>query len=228
MRSLASPVLAVVLTSCHVSGPIGDVEIHLPDADTDSASADGDADADDTDALEDADVEGDTEIDADPELECGYPADGYGLRPGSVLEPFRLRGCDGSETSLPRLWCGHAATIVHFGVAWCGSCMSSTNELLNRVLPELEGESVTLVEIVLEDNPGEVADLELCTWWHDYFEPDVTTYIPPDGVIDGLLRDVLWYEPMPFTIVLDSEGRIRIWAPVVLPLDLADQIRALL
>jgi hypothetical protein len=180
----------------------------------------------------DADGEGEADLDADraePEpLECGYPDTGYGYRPGRALDPFSLETCEGQETNLPRLWCGNEVTIVHLSVAWCGTCLSSTHRLLRDVMAELEGEPVALVEILLEDQPGEVAGAEACFWWQDYFSTTLTTFIPPEGVLDGPLLWLASEDVIPLTMVLDATGEIVIWSGLSLPDDLLDQVRVML
>lgn len=229
------------LAVCSESRPEGETDAGDGDADGDGGSSD--ADERDAEAGSDGDVAGDAETDTDraidadtdsdpdeePDLpiECGYPTEGYRFREGRVMPPFWLWTCDGEETNLPRLWCGHEATIVHFSVAWCGSCMSTIHQLQTEVMPELEGETVALVEVLLEDEPGEVAGTELCGWWRDYYEPPVETHIPPDGRITGPLLELSMQEAMPVTLVLDDEGVIRIWSPIIVPFDLVEQIRAL-
>ncbi len=240
MRILLTFLLMIVVTSCDDSGGNGDADTSSGDADTDGTESDADVpvvDADresepDSDLEEDADEEVDAEVDEDEEpelpLECGYPESGYGRILGRPLMPFRLWTCEGEETNLPRLWCGNSATIVHLVVAWCGSCYSNTHDLMTQVLPDLEGEGVGMIEIVLEDDPDEVADLELCGWWRDYLDPPITTHVPADGVLVDPLHEFLHTEAMPLTIVLDAEGVIRIWQPAFIPWDMADQIREIL
>ena len=242
MRILLPLLLAVVAASCDSGEPAEDAGIPLDgdaweqDADADSATGDADS-PQDSDVTRDSGLDGDGELEADVDadvdeeeepglpLECGYPESGYGRILGRPLMPFSLWTCDGEETNLPRLWCGNSATIVHFVTAWCGTCYTNTHDLATYVMPELEGEDVGWVEIVLEDDPGEIADLELCGWWRDYFEPPITTHVPVDGVLVDPLREFLRTESMPLTLVLDSEGEIRIWQPVFIPWDLAAQIR---
>lgn len=194
----------------------------LPPVEFDGGSrSNGDADAND---WVDSDVDEDQ-----PEVEppeCGYPATGYGYRPGRVLEPFELESCDGELTNLPRLWCGNTVTIVHLAVAWCGSCMSSTHRLLQDVMIELEGEPVGHIEILLENQPGEVAEAEACQWWSEYYTPNVTTYIPPGGVLDGPLLWLASEDALPLTVVVDAAGEIISWSSLELPADLLDQVRS--
>ena len=176
------------------------------------------------DAAEDAVGDEADEGTADSGLACGYPGAGYGLGEGSALEPFELWTCGEDLRSLPELWCGNRATVLHFSVGWCFSCTESTYEVM-RALGTLDEQDVALVEVLAEDSAHETATAEVCRSWELHFDQPVDVYIPPEGTIRGPLLRVLTAASLPLTVVLDRHGIVRLWSPAAVPADLADRIR---
>jgi hypothetical protein len=172
--------------------------------------------------------DGDAEV--EPELlECDYPDDGYGFIPERVLAPFFLETCEEELTSLPRLWCGQSATIVHLSATWCYLCQTSTALILRDVMAHLEGEDVALVEVLIEGaEHGVVATPSDCSAWSAHLAEDLITYIPHDGELTGPLGEFAHELAPPSTLLLDRHGVIRFRSQLVLPDRIEGQTHQLL
>jgi hypothetical protein len=178
---------------------------------------DGAADADDGGDASDADPG-----DADSASDCGYGDGPRGVHVSQVFHPVVLWTCDGEPASVPDICCVNDVTIVHLSTLWCVVCETATSMLQRDVMAPLAGEPVALVELLLEEDHGEVATTEGCRLWSERFEPDVPTYIPPDGDISEELAEIAAVGAPPVTFVLDSEGEIRWRSNTAIP-DMLDE-----
>ena len=139
------------------------------------------------------------------------PPMGEGFSVGEPIADLAVSRCDGTETNLRDLSCGHRLTLMDIGAAAFRACVEAT-ELYARdaEFDALQAEGLNIVQVFLGNERFEVPTLEFCSEYSVRHQVDFDFVIDPPGET-GLFSPV-----HPINLVIDHEGRIlHKWSPMI-------------
>ncbi len=137
-------------------------------------------------------------------LLCGFraPLEGAYDGVGTVAPDLSLTDLQGRDHDLSELALGW--TLVKFGTTWCGRCDDQTREL-NDLAAFLEAEKVSVVEVYVREEPGDVrSDVER-----------EARVFASRIALDGRGESILLYHlrVIPRMFLVDPQGVVRLDAP---------------
>jgi len=178
----------------------------------------GDDDDDDT-------AVGDDDDDDQISASCDdvVPTSGFGTILGEYLPGFTLEECgagvDAEFSLYGDSFCSvnedgtlnrPKATFVAMAAGWCPPCRVETEALTNGgIAAEYEPRGVRFVQVVIHNNNpnrNTPADRAFCDGWVDQYNPSYPTLL--NNPLVDVESNVLRGEALPFSVVLDQDGRI--------------------
>jgi hypothetical protein len=142
------------------------------------------------------------------------------IREGDLYPAVRVQECDGTEVDMRTWLAAHDASYITFGAQWCVACQEEA-PIINRELVDglaNRGESVGVLQILIENQPDEPPPQSLCADWRDALQARFAVLIdtrqehlePMFGGAVGTL---------PLHLVVTGDGLVRYKKLGALPAD---------
>ena len=143
-------------------------------------------------------------------------------------EPFpsvTVQDCAGGEVVLRDWIAQHDVSFVTFGAQWCVPCAEEAT-VINRELVEglaSYGDRVSVVQILIEQQPDEAPSAGLCQSWTDFVDAqfDVMSDVRRENLAPFFGTAV---STLPLHLVVTKDGVVRYKKLGALPVDVKDVV----
>ncbi len=161
---------------------------------------------------------------AEPPADWTAPPGPYGANVGETLQSLTLDDCDGEAVELGAILASAELTLVSVGAGWCGPCIEESAALEPEFHRPFCGRGLAVVQILFQDDESFPATKLFCSQWRERFALELPV------LVDPLFSTGRWFEAAqtPLNLLVDSSGVVRFRSSGTVPVDLADQIDALL
>jgi len=95
---------------------------------------------------------------------AGGSSDGL-VREGDRWPDLIVRDCEGNDVAMRDFIAENAASYITFGAQWCSACQEEAPIINRELVDGLAGESLGIVQILIEAQPGQQPPLSLCSAW---------------------------------------------------------------
>jgi len=146
------------------------------------------------------------------------------VREGDVYPSVPVLDCAGQEVELGTIIAAHDVTFVTFGATWCVACQKEAPILNAQLVDGLADESVAVVQILIEDQPGFAPPLSLCSAWKTELNArfdvlvDTEQLSLPDHFAGGI-------QTLPLHFIVTRDGVIRLRKLGDLPTNIQQLVR---
>lgn len=127
------------------------------------------------------------------------------------LGPFpasSVNACDGSTVDLMSVFAAHDVTYITMGAKWCTACREEVPLINNDVLPEIDTARAKVIQLLLENNPGEPPSSSLCEGWVTEYGPSFDIYSDNDQSVVNTFYNGAVPGSLPEHIIVDRNGNI--------------------
>ncbi len=160
-----------------------------------------------------------------PPIECPW-----GGPTGPELEQrigsYALSGCQLEPVDLAALACGHEATVISVGAAWCQPCRDEVPVFKDELHAPYGDKGLQIVQILTQQVSGSPATSATCRDWVQQFDVPFPVLVDPLFLTEELLPQD--NQAFPLTLLIDRDGVIRKKWSGGIPEDLVPQTKALL
>ncbi len=141
---------------------------------------------------------------------------------GEPYPALTVQDCDGNPVVLRDWIASHDASYITFGAQWCVACQEEAPIINRELVDGLAGESVGLVQILVEADPGIAPPSSLCAAWKNDLGARYEVFVDTeqqhlDPVFGGSAST------LPLHIIATKDGTIRFRKAGAMP----DDIKAL-
>ena len=91
----------------------------------------------------------------------GFPGE------GDAYPDAALQTCDGGATSIESIIAAHDVTYITYAATWCTACQKEAPLLNTDLVDGFDPAKVAVVQILIEDQPGDPPPVSLCAAWRD-------------------------------------------------------------
>lgn len=96
-----------------------------------------------------------------------------------------VQDCDGQDIDL-NAWLGdHDVSYVTFAAKWCTACQEEVPIINEQLVQIYDASQVGVLQILIENDPGEPPPLPLCAGWRDSFGAEFPVLIDLDQEMIG-------------------------------------------
>jgi hypothetical protein len=138
---------------------------------------------------------------------------------GDPYPALTVQDCDGNPVDMQAWVASHDASYITFGAQWCVACQEEAPVINRELVDGLAGESVGLVQILVEADPGVAPPAALCAAWKNdlgaRYEVFVDTAQNHLGPVFGGSASTL-----PLHIITTKDGVIRLRKSGAIPDDI--------
>lgn len=119
-----------------------------------------------------------------------------------------VKSCANADIDMQATFAQYDITYITFGAKWCTACREEPPIINKDVLPNVDGARVKVIQMLLENNPGQAPGADLCQAWTDDLKPNFEVMSDIDqsvvaGYYNGLVPSTL-----PEHILVDRTGKI--------------------
>jgi len=87
------------------------------------------------------------------------------VREGDLWPALTVTDCTGQAVDMAAFIGAHDATYVTFGALWCSACQEEAPIINTELVDGLAGRNVGVVQILIENHPGQPPTQALCADW---------------------------------------------------------------
>jgi hypothetical protein len=129
---------------------------------------------------------------------------------GDLWPALKVRDCAGAEVDMRTLLGDHDATFVTFGAQWCTACQKEAPDINTKLVDGFAGESVGVVQLLIEGQPGVAPAQSLCEAWRDELEARFTVLVDVDQThLVDFFGGAVATLPLHFVVTRDGQVRYR-------------------
>jgi cytochrome c biogenesis protein CcmG/thiol:disulfide interchange protein DsbE len=138
------------------------------------------------------------------------PGAGARISEGDSWPALKVRDCAGAEVDMRALVADHDATFVTFGAQWCTACQKEAPDINAKLVDGFARESVGVVQLLIEGQPGEAPAESLCAAWQDELEARFTVLVDVDQThLADFFGGAVATLPLHFVVTRDGTIRYR-------------------
>lgn len=147
----------------------------------------------------------------------GFPGE------GDPYPPAALTTCEGSAERIGDVIAAHDVTYITYAATWCTACQHEAPRLNTELLDRFAGQSVAVVQILIEDQPGEAPPVSLCAAWRDQLRARYLVLVDPAQVtLPQHFGTAI--QTLPLHFIVTRDGTIRYRKLGELPADIGDRV----
>jgi thiol-disulfide isomerase/thioredoxin len=129
---------------------------------------------------------------------------------GTAYPAVTIEACDGSAFDVGAYIADHEVTFITYGAKWCTACQKEAPIINADLVDGLADEDVGVVQILVENDPGDPPPRTLCAAWRDDLEARFEVVIDPEQKTlpqhFGTAIDTL---PLHYIVTRDQTVRLR-------------------
>lgn len=99
------------------------------------------------------------------------------VREGDLWPALTVNDCAGQPVDMSAFIAAHDATYVTFGAQWCSACQEEAPIINTQLVDGLAGKNVGVVQILIENQPGQSPTQALCDAWATDLEARYTVLV---------------------------------------------------
>ncbi|MCA9518178.1 MAG: TlpA family protein disulfide reductase [Myxococcales bacterium] len=147
----------------------------------------------------------------------GFPGE------GDAYPDAALQTCDGGATSIESIIAAHDVTYITYAATWCTACQKEAPLLNTDLVDGFDPAKVAVVQILIEDQPGDPPPVSLCAAWRDDLNARYTVLVdPPQVTLPQHFGTAV--QTLPLHFIVTRDGTIRFRKLGELPADIADRV----
>ena len=129
---------------------------------------------------------------------------------GQAYPAVTISDCEGNAVDLDA-WLGdHDVSFVTFGAGWCVACQEEAPIINSELVDGFAGRSVGVVQILVENQPGDPPPQSLCTEWKDELEARFTVLNDPgQATVPQHFGGAVAQLPLHYIVTRDKTIRMR-------------------
>jgi len=138
------------------------------------------------------------------------------------LGPFpqsSVKDCANNDVDLSAVFAANDITYVTMGAKWCTACREEVVIINNDILPNIPAARTKVVQLLLEDNPGQAPPSTLCDAWVTDLSPQFDIYADVDQSVVSAFYNGAVPPSLPEHILVNREGTIVFQELGALPKD---------
>jgi len=138
---------------------------------------------------------------------------------GDPYPALTVKDCDGNAVDVRAWLADFDASYVTFGAQWCTACQEEA-PLINRELVDgLAGQSVGVVQILVENQPDQPPPQALCAAWRDDLSARYTVWVDTEQVhLEPFFAGAIG--TLPLHLVVTRDGTVRMKKLGAVPSDI--------
>ena len=102
------------------------------------------------------------------------------VREGDLWPALTVTDCAGQAVDISTFIAAHDATYVTFGAQWCSACQEEAPIINSELVDGLADKNVGVVQILIENQPGQAPTQALCQAWATDLEARYTVLVDVD------------------------------------------------
>lgn len=150
------------------------------------------------------------------------------LGEGDLYPAITIEDCDGNPKVMQTVVAEHDVTYITFAAQWCTACAEEAPRIEEELVEGLAGKSVGIIQILVEQGPGQPPADNLCTAWKTDLGTDFDVWVDLEQQHLLPFFGATEAGTLPVHLIVTRDGVIQSKIVGALPTDIKQRLEAFL